>query len=219
MFKLPHNCNHLTSKVMLKILQARLQQYVNYQLPDEMFKLDLEKAEKLQIKLPASVRSSKIQRIPEKYLLLLYWLCQSLWLCRSQQTVKISSRDGIPDHITCLLRNMYTGQKATVRNGHGTIDWFQIGKRAHRGCILSPAYLTYMQSTSCKMLDWMKHKLESRWPGEISMTSDDITLMEESKEEIKKFLMKVKEESKRAGLNSTFKKVRSWHPVPSLHGK
>ena len=69
------------------------------------------------------------------------------------------------------------------------------------------------------MLDWMKHKLESRWPGEISMTSDDITLMEESKEEIKKFLMKVKEESKRAGLNSTFKKVRSWHPVPSLHGK
>ena len=69
------------------------------------------------------------------------------------------------------------------------------------------------------MLDWMKHKLESRWPGELSMTSDDITLMEESEEEIKKLLMKVKEESKRAGLTSTFKKVRSWHPVPSLHGK
>ena len=96
---------------------------------------------------------------------------------------------------------------------------FKLRKEHVKAVYCHPAYLTYMQSTSCKMLDWMKHKLESRWPGELSMTSDDITLMEESEEEIKKLLMKVKEESKRAGLTSTFKKVRSWHPVPSLHGK
>ena len=55
---------------------------------------------------------------------------------------------GIPDHLTCLLRNMYAGQEATVRTGHGTTDWFQIGKGVRQGCILSPVYLTYMQSTS-----------------------------------------------------------------------
>ena len=78
---------------------------------------------------------------------------------------------GIPDHLTCLLRNLYAGQEATVRTGHGT-DWFQIGKGVRQGCILSPAYLTYMQSTSCEMSGWMKHKLESRLPVEISITSD-----------------------------------------------
>ena len=63
-------------------------------------------------------------------------------------------------------------EEATVRTGHGTTDWFQIGKGVRQGCILSPAYLTYMQSTSCEILGWMKHKLESRLPGEISITSD-----------------------------------------------
>ena len=79
---------------------------------------------------------------------------------------------GIPDHLTCLLRNLYAGHEATVGPGHGTMDWFQIGKGVCQGCILSPAYLTYMQSTSREMPSWMKHKLESRWPGEISITSD-----------------------------------------------
>ena len=78
---------------------------------------------------------------------------------------------GIPDHLTCLLWNLYAGQEATVRTRHGTIDWFQIGKGVRQGCILSPC-LTYMQSTSCKMPSWMKHKLEARLPGEISVTSD-----------------------------------------------
>ena len=62
---------------------------------------------------------------------------------------KILKEMGIPDHLTCLLRNLYAGQEATERTGHGTTDWFQIGKGVHQGCILSP-YLTYMQSTSCK---------------------------------------------------------------------
>ena len=74
----------------------------------------------------------------------------------------------IPEHLTCLLRNLYACQEATVRTGHETMDWFQIGKGVHRGCILSPSYLTYMQSTSCEMLGWMKHKLELRLPGGIS---------------------------------------------------
>ena len=79
---------------------------------------------------------------------------------------------GIPGHLTCLLRNLYAGQEATVRTGRGTIDWFQIGKRERQSCILSPCYLTYMQSISWEMLGWRKHKLESRLPGEISITSD-----------------------------------------------
>ena len=79
---------------------------------------------------------------------------------------------GIPDNLTCLLRNLYAGQEATVRTGHGTTDWFQIEKGVHQGCILLPYYLTYMQSTSWEMLGWMKHKLESTLPGEISITSD-----------------------------------------------
>ena len=76
---------------------------------------------------------------------------------------------GIPDHLTCLLRNLYEDQEATVRDGHGTTDWFQIGKGVRQGCILSPCLL---QSTSWETLDWKKHKLESRLPGEISIISD-----------------------------------------------
>ena len=79
---------------------------------------------------------------------------------------------GIPDHFTCLLRNLYAGQEARARTGHGTTDWFQIRKGVCQGCIFHPVYLTYIQCTSCEMLNWMKHKLESRLPGKISTTSD-----------------------------------------------
>ena len=85
---------------------------------------------------------------------------------------KILKKVGIPDHLTCLLRNLYAGQEATVRTGHGTADWFQIGQGVCQGCNCHPAYLTSMQSTSCKVPGWMKHKLESRSLGEISITSD-----------------------------------------------
>ena len=85
---------------------------------------------------------------------------------------KILKEMGIPDHLTCLLRNLYAGQEATVRLEHGTTDWFQIGKEYVKAVYRHPAYLTYMQSTSREMLGWMKHKLESRLPGEISITSD-----------------------------------------------
>ena len=86
---------------------------VNFQ----MFKLDLEKAEEPQIKLPTSVRSSQSKRVPEKQLL--YWLYQSLWLCGSQQTVENSSRDGNTRPLYMPLRNLYAGQETTIRNGHG----------------------------------------------------------------------------------------------------
>ena len=70
----------------------------------------------------------------------------------SQQILK---EMGIPDHLTCLLRNLYAGPEATVRTGHGTMDWFQIGKGVHQGLYCHPAYLTSMQSTSCEMLGWI----------------------------------------------------------------
>ena len=84
---------------------------------------------------------------------------------------KILREMEVPEHLTCLLRNLNVGQEATVRNGHGTMDWFKIGKRVHQRCILSPC-LTYMQSTSCEMPGWMNPKLESSLPREISTTSD-----------------------------------------------
>ena len=97
----------------------------------------------------------------------------------------------------------------------------KLGKECVKVVYCHPAYLTYMLSISCEMPGWMKHKLESRLPGEISITSDadDTTLMAESEEELKSLLMKVKEESEKSGLKCNIQKQRSWHPVPSLHGK
>ena len=85
---------------------------------------------------------------------------------------KILKEMGIPDLLTCLLRNLYAGQEATVRTGHGTTDWFQIGKGVRQGCILSPCLFNLYAEYIMRMLGWMKHKLESRLPGEISITSD-----------------------------------------------
>ena len=85
---------------------------------------------------------------------------------------KILKEMGIPDHLTCLLRNLYAGQEATVRTEHGTTDWFQIRKRVHPGCILSPCLFNLYAEYIMQNASWMKHKLESRLPGEISITSD-----------------------------------------------
>ena len=85
---------------------------------------------------------------------------------------KLLKNMGIPGHLICLFRNLYAGQEATVRTGHGATARFQIGKVVQQGCILSPCLLTYRQSTSWEMLGWRKHKLESRLPGEISISSD-----------------------------------------------
>ena len=79
---------------------------------------------------------------------------------------------GIPEHLTYLLRNLYGGQEATVRTGHGTVDWSKLGKEYIKDVYCHLAYLTYIQSTTCKMLDWIKHKLISRLQGELSITSN-----------------------------------------------
>ena len=78
----------------------------------------------------------------------------------------------MPDHLTCLLRNLYAGQEATVRTGHGTTDWFQIRKGVHQGCILSPSLFELYAEYIMQNAGWKKHKLESRLLGEISITSD-----------------------------------------------
>ena len=85
---------------------------------------------------------------------------------------KILKEMGIPDHLTCLLRNLNAGQEATVRTGDGTTDWFQIGKGVHQGCILSPCLFNLYAEYIMRNVGWKKHKLESRLLGEISITSD-----------------------------------------------
>ena len=138
----------------------------------QIYKLDLGKAEEPKIKLPTSVGSSKKQESSSRtstFALFTTPIPLTVWI--TTNCGKFLEM-GIPDHLTWLLRNLYASQEATVWTGYGTMNWFQIGKGVHQGCILSPAYLTYMQITSYKMPDWMKINLESRLPGEISITSD-----------------------------------------------
>ena len=137
-----------------------------------MFKLVLEKAEEPEIKLLTSVWSFKKQQSSRKMpasVLLTMPKPLTLWI---RKVWKILQEMGIVDHLTCLLRNLYAGQETTLRTEHGTTDWCQIKKGVHEGCILSPCLFNLYANTSCEMLGWMKHKLESRLPGEISITSD-----------------------------------------------
>ena len=109
----------------------------------QMFKLVLENAEEPEIKLPTPTGSSKKQESSRKTstsALLTTPKPLTVWITRNW---KILKEMGIPDHLTCLLRNLYAGQEATVRTGHGTTDWFQIGKEGHEGCILSPCLFNF----------------------------------------------------------------------------
>ena len=128
---------------------------------------------------------------------------------------------GIPDHLTCLLRNLYAGQEVTVRNGHGIMDWFQIGKGVCQGCILSSClfnlYVEYIMQNARLDEAQAGIKIAGRNINNLRY-ADDTTLMAEGKEELKSLLMKVKEESEEVGLKLIFIKLRSWHLVPSLHG-
>ena len=154
---------------MLKILQARLQQYVNRKLPNVQ---------------PGLRKGRRIREIAN-----IHWIIEkarefqkNIYFCFIDYTKtfdcvdhnklwKILKEVGIPDHLTCLLRNL-SKVRSRSNTGHGTTDWLQIGNEVCQGCILSPCFLTSMQRTSCEILDWMKHKLESRLLGEISITSD-----------------------------------------------
>ena len=124
------------SKVMFKILQTRLQQYVNHELPDVQTGFRKERNQRSNCQ--HLLDHCKSKRVPEKHLFLLYSLRQTFDCVDHNKLWKILKEMGIPDHLTCLLRNLYAGQEATVRTGHGTTDWFQIGKRVCQGCIWPP---------------------------------------------------------------------------------
>ena len=156
---------------MLKILQSRLQQYTNSELLDVQAGFWKGRGTRDQI---ANLHwIIKKAREFQKNIYFCFIDYAKAFDCVDHNKLwKILKEMWVPDHLTCLLRNLYACQESTVRTGHGTTDWFQIGKGVHQGCILSPAYLTYMQSTSWQTLGCMKHKLESRLPGEIAITSD-----------------------------------------------
>ena len=139
----------------------------------QMFKLDLEEAKEPEIKLPTSVGSSKKQESSRKTsisALLTMPKSLTVWVTTNW---KILKEMGILDHLSCLLRNLHAGQEATIRTGHGKQTGSKLGKECIKAVYCHPAYLTYMQSTSWEMLGWMKHKPESRLPGEISITPDN----------------------------------------------
>ena len=118
---------------------------------------------------------------------------------------------GIPGHLICLLRNLDAGQEATVRTGHGTTDWFQIGKGVRQGCILSPCFFNFYAEYIMRNAGLEEHKLESRLLGEISITSDmEMTppLWQKVKRSLKSLLMKVKEESEKVGLKLNIQKTK-----------
>ena len=170
----------------------------------EVFKLDLEKAEDPGIKLPTSVGSSKKQDNSRKTSTSAQSLCvdhNKLW--------KILQEMGRPDHLTCLLRNLYAGQEATVCTGHGTMDWLQIGKGVHQGYLLSPCLF----NLHAKYIIWNAGVDESQAGIKIARRNmnnlryaDDTTLMAEREEELKSLLMKVKEKSEKSWLKTQHSK-------------
>ena len=146
-----HNC-----KVMLKILRARLQQYMNCELPNVQASFRKGRGTRDQI--------ANICWINKKGKAFDYVDHNKLW--------KVLKQMRIPDYLTCLLRNLYVSQEATVRTRHETTDWFQIRNRIRQGCILSPCLFNLHAEHIMRNTGWKKHKLESRLLEEISITSD-----------------------------------------------
>ena len=155
---------------MVKILQARLQQYMNCELPD--VQAGFRKGRGTRDQIANICWIIKKARVPEKYLLLLYWLCQSLWLCGSQQFGKFLKRWGYQTTWPASWEICMQVKKQQLEPDMEQQTDSKSGKEYIKAVYCHPAYLTYMQSTSCEMPVWMKHKLESRLLGEISITSD-----------------------------------------------
>ena len=159
------------SKVMLKILQARLQQYVNQKLPDVQSRFRKGRGTSGQIAKICWIIGKKKEFQKNIYLCFTDY-AKAFDYVDDNKLCKILKEMGIPDHLTCLLRNLYAGQEATVRTRHGTMDWFKIGKGVHQGCILSPCssnlYAEYIRWNA--RLDEAQAGI--KWPGEISITSD-----------------------------------------------
>ena len=154
------------ASVMFKILQPGTMNF-------HMLKVELEKAKEPEIKLCWIIKKAREFQKSIYFCFIDY--AEAFECVDHNKLWKILQEMGIPGHLKSLLRNLYVSQEVTVRIGHGTTDWFQNKKRVCQGFMAfycHPAYLTYMQSTSWETLGWMKHKLESRLLGEISITSD-----------------------------------------------
>ena len=197
------------SKVMLKILQARLQQYMNRELPGVQAGFRKGRGTRDQI---ANIRwIIKKARVPEKNIYFCFIDYVKAFDCVDHNKLrKILQEMGIPDHLTCLLRNLYAGQEATIRTGRGTTDWFQIGKGVHQDCILSPClfnlYVEYIMRNSGLEESQAKIKIAGRNNNNLRY-ADDTTFMAES-EELKSLLMKVKEEREKVGLTLIIQKTK-----------
>ena len=139
----------------------------------QMFKLVLEKAEEPEIKLPTSAGLSKKAREFQKNIYFCFIDYAKAFDCVDHNKLwKILKEMGIPDHLTCLLRNLYAGQEATVGAGHGTTDWFQIGKGVHQGCILSPCLFNFYAECIMRNAGLEEAQAGIKISGEISITSD-----------------------------------------------
>ena len=177
-----------------------------------MFKMVLENAKKPELKLPASIGSSKKQassRKTSKSALLTMPKPLTVWTTTNYG--KILKEMGIPDHLTCLLKNLYAGQEATVRTGHGTPYWFQIGKGICQGCILSSClfnlYAEYIMRNTRLDEAQAGIKIAARNINDLRY-ADDTALMAESEEELKSLLLKVKEDSEKVGLKLNIQKMK-----------
>ena len=198
-----------TSKVMLKILLARLQQYVSQELPD--VKMGLSKSRGTRIKLPAFIGPQRKQGNSRKTststsLTMLKPL--TVWITTNW---KILEEMGILDHLTWLLRNLYAGQEATVRTEHGTTDWFQIGNGVHQGCVLSPCLFNlYAEYIMRKVgLEEAQAGIKIAWRNINNLRySYDTNLLAESEEQLKSLSMKMKEESEKVGLKLNIQKTK-----------
>ena len=193
---------------MLKILQASLQQYMNRNLPD--VQAGLEKAEEPEIKLPTTAIIGKAREFQKNIYFCFIDYAKAFDCVDHSKLWKILKEMGIPEHLTCLLRNLYAGQEATGRTGHGTTYWFQIGKGVCQGCILSlwlfNLYAEYIMRNAG--LDEAQAGIKiARWIINNFRYPDDNTLMAES-EELKSLLMKVNEESEKVGLKLNIQKTK-----------
>ena len=150
---------------MLKILNARLQQHVHCEIPDVQAGSRKGKGTRDQTANIAWI-IEKAREFQENIYFCFIDYAKAFDCVDHNKLWKILKV--IPDHLTCLLRNLNAGQEVTVRTGHGTTEWFQIGKGVHQ-IHCHPTYLTYMQSISCKTMGWTKHKLESRLLGKTSI--------------------------------------------------
>ena len=181
-----------------------------------MFKLDLEKAEVPEINIHWIIKKKKEFQKNIYFCVIDY--TKAFDCVDHNKLWKIPKEMGIPDHLTCLLRNLYVGQEATVRTGHGTMDWFQSGKVACQGCVLSSCLFNFY----AEYIMWNARLDEAKVGIKIAgrninnlRYAEDTTLMAESEEELKSLLMKVKEENENVGLKLNIQKTKIMASSPT----